>query len=295
MEPVTLTHSAMALFRQCPRRYEHRYVNKIVPAFWQDSAPLRFGTAFHKWLEAWYYGEPAPLTPNLGPADAACLAGAAKAYSERYPTESWHSVAVEHQFEQAVINPDTGAKSPLFRLKGKVDLVVQIDGELWIVEHKTSTATTVGDLERVGIDAQVLTYADCIGREVGTPVAGVIYNVVKRCQLRLKQSETPAEYTNRVAEWYKGDESMLRERARIDPRHIEQNRKNIWMTVQMMHQCRRAGYYPQNAGVTTGACAKWGRECEYAPLCRQLNAPHAMANYKHQEPHSELEDESDGA
>jgi len=289
MDKVTLTHSAIAMFRQCPRRYQSRYVNKIVPMDWADSAPLRFGTAFHEWLEAWYRGTP-PTAVELTDGDSARMAGACAGYAAQYPSEVWRTVYVEQQFEQDVINPGTGAKSPLFSLKGKVDLVVELEGEPWIVEHKTSTATTGGDLERVAIDAQVLTYADCIGRELDTPVAGVIYNVVKRCQLRLKQNETPQQFRDRVIEWYKGDGVFIRERARIDPRMIEQNRRNIWMTVQQMHLCRRADYYPQNAGVTTGACAKWGRECEYAGLCRSLNAPHALANYKHQEPHGELDD-----
>ena len=329
---TTLTHSAISMFRQCPRRYEHRHVDKLVPSHWQDSPALRFGTAFHNWLEAWYKKEPAPPTPHLSEADAACLQGAALAYVERYPEEYFKVVAVEYQFEQDVLNPDTGAKSPLFRLKGKVDMVIELEGELWIMEHKTSTATGVNDLDRVGIDAQVLTYADCIGRETGATVAGVIYNVVKRCQLsqkggeteaeyqareaersprqrkdgesdekyakrmakleplKRKLAETPAEFTARVAEWYKGEDAMLRERARINPAMIEQNRKNIWMTVQSMHACRRAKHYTQNAGVTTGACAKWGRECEYAPLCKSLKSAHALADYKFQEPHSELED-----
>lgn len=153
----------------------------------------------------------------------------------------------------------------------------------------------MNDLDRVGIDAQVLTYADNAGREAGTTVAGVIYNVVKRCQLRLKQKETPAEFTARVAEWYKQPDALLRERARIDPAMIEENRKNIWMSVQMMHECRRVKHYPQNAGVTTGACAKWGGECEYAPLCKRLGSDHARAGYKFQEPHSELNDDTDAA
>lgn len=289
MTPITLTHSAIAMFRQCPRRYQQRYINQLVPAFWADSAPLRFGTAFHEWLEAWYKGL-APSIGELADGDSARMAGAVEGYKLRYPEEVWRTVYVEQQFEQDVINPATGAKSPLFTLKGKVDLVVEFEGEPWIVEHKTSTATTGGDLERVAIDAQVLTYADCIGRELDTPVAGVIYNVIKRCQLRLKGKETPAEFRDRVIEWYKGEDVFIRERARINPAMIEQNRRNIWMTVQQMHLCRREGFYPQNAGVTTGACAKWGRECEYADLCRSLDSPHSLANYKNQEPHGELED-----
>lgn len=293
---TTLTHSAIAMFRQCPRRYLHRYVEQIVPSHWQDSPALRFGTAFHNWLEAWYKGEVDKwIAPNLEPDDMARLNGACAAYAERYPVETWRVMAVEHQFETVVLNPATGAKSPLFALKGKVDLVVELDGEPWLVEHKTSTTTGVSDLDRVGIDAQVLTYADCVGRELGFPIAGVVYNVVKRCQLRLKQSETPADFAKRVAEWYKGPDAMLRERARIDPAMIQVNRRNIWATVQQMHVCRRDGYYPQNAGVTSGACAKWGRECEYAGLCKSLGRPDIRAGYKNQQPHSELEEESDGA
>lgn len=333
MEPLTLTHSALSMFRQCPRRYQHRYVDKIVPEHWADSAPLRFGTAFHNWLEAWYKGEPAP-PHELDGDETLILQAACLAYAERYPTETWKVVAVEYQFEQDVLNPSTGSKSTIFKQMGKTDLVVEDDGELWTVEHKTSTATGIGDLERVGIDAQALTYADCIGREVGHSVAGVIYNVIKRCQLkrhigeteeeyqareaarrerkpdeeeakyqaRLKrikeplkrdETETPEQFVARCIGWYRQPGNMLRERARIDPRMIEQNRRNIWASVQSIHLSRRSGFYPQNAGVTTGACAKWGRECEYAALCKTLERPDVRATYKHQEPHSELESENE--
>lgn len=293
---ITLTHSAISMFRQCPRRYQHRYVDQIVPSFWQDSPALRFGTAFHEWLEAWYKGQQVSTGLfNLEPDDAARLNGAATAYAKRYSEEAWRTVYVEQGFETVVINPDTGAHSPLYWLKGKVDLVVEYEGEPWIVEHKTSTTTGVNDLDRVGIDAQVLTYADCIGRAIDTPIAGVIYNVVKRCQLRLKQKETPEEFVKRVAEWYDQPDSMLRERQRISPDMIAENRRNIWSTVQQMNMMRRDKFYAQNAGVTTGACAKWGRECEYAPLCKTMGMPSVRANYKHQEPHGELNEENDAA
>lgn len=293
-ERITLTHSAISMFRQCPRRYQHRYMDKVVPMHWQDSPALRFGTAFHEWLEAWYKGTVADYKkPLLDADDEARLLGACAAYATRYPQEAWRTVYVEQGFETVVINPETGAHSPLYWLKGKVDLVVEYEGEPWIVEHKTSTTTGVNDLDRVGIDAQVLTYADCIGRAIDTPIAGVIYNVVKRCQLRLKQKETPAEFVKRVAEWYQQPDAMLRERQRIDPAMITENRRNIWSTVQQMNMMRRDRFYAQNAGVTTGACAKWGRECEYAPLCKTMGRPDIKATYKFQEPHGELNEEQE--
>lgn len=285
-----LTHSAISMFRQCPRRYQHRYIDQIVPEHWRESPALTFGSAVHNALEAWYKGEPLADDKRAVDPDVALLVDAAMgAYQERYPFETWKPVAVEHQFDVPILDPDTGKASATHRLSGKVDLIVEIDGELWVVEHKTSTATESADLERVGIDAQVLSYADGIGIETGHDVTGVIYNVIKRCMLRLKKSETPDEYATRVAEWYRAEGAMLRERCRIDRAMIIQNRRNIWHNIHAMNHAEHTSFYPQNAGVTSGACAKWGRECEYAPLCRTLSRPDIRANYKHQAPHSELE------
>ena len=47
-----LTYSALNCFRNCPRKYKHRYVDSLRPVERPDT--LSFGSVIHEALELWY-------------------------------------------------------------------------------------------------------------------------------------------------------------------------------------------------------------------------------------------------
>lgn len=174
----TLTHSMMQCFQDCRQKYQYRYVDEIVPVTSSDA--LYFGSAVHLGLESWF---------KYGIKDAALLAIEcqnmpepeiirAKAllgkYIERWTPEQFEAVEVEYEFNAPIRNPETNRSSHVWRLRGKVDGLVRYKGELFILEHKTTSKCDGAYIDRILIDSQIATYANAITSFYREPVAGAI-------------------------------------------------------------------------------------------------------------------------
>jgi hypothetical protein len=70
---------------------------------------------------------------GIDPKDAAMMIGALMEYFRLYATESWEIVAVEKGYSKILYEDDNN----LFIYEGRPDLVVKVDGELVVVDHKT--------------------------------------------------------------------------------------------------------------------------------------------------------------
>lgn len=147
--PMTSTYSMWSLFRNCRKACEYRYEIGLVPR--EKDSNLSFGSLIHECLQTWH--ETRDLTAVIDFIDRACasrrdddnvrrdwhLAHAIMTgYATRYPHEEFEIVALEKTFEGAIINPVTGASSRSFVLAGKVDGIVRIGGDHYILEHKTA-------------------------------------------------------------------------------------------------------------------------------------------------------------
>lgn len=203
MTAQLLTASRARCARACRRQHHLRYVLGYRAA--RDASTLRFGTLMHAALEAWW------LAKQAGHDEGTCLAlalaairnanpddafEAAKAsvmmvgYHLRWKDEPLTVLAVEQRFEGPLLNPATGRPSPLWRLAGKLDVVVRSpDGRVWLVEHKTSSEDVSAGSDywkRLKMDGQVSVYFEG-GRILGHDVAGCIYDVLLKPALKPSQ------------------------------------------------------------------------------------------------------------
>lgn len=104
-------------------------------------------------------------------------------YAWRWSSMPLEYVATEHAFQVPLVNPATGAETPIFDLAGKIDGIVRLeDGRLAVKETKT----TSDDLgieaplwRRLRIDHQISLYIHAARRE-GYDVATVLYDVVRK-------------------------------------------------------------------------------------------------------------------
>jgi len=150
-----LTYSALNAYRNCPRKYKYRFLDNLRPRDKADS--LGFGTVIHAALELWYrsVGDPNRLLKVLDLIDASfpnrtaderekaswLLARAMiQGYAIRYPSEDFEVVDIEREFEGEIRNPDTGGQSKTFTMRGKVDGIVKMNGDLYVLEHKTAAS-----------------------------------------------------------------------------------------------------------------------------------------------------------
>ena len=325
MERMLTTYSFWNSFRNCCKACQWRYLKGLVPLS-RESA-LSFGTLIHSCLEMWHGGSDLSIVldfidkslPNRyhdesQKFDWHLARAMMEGYAERYPVEDFEVVALEKTFEGRIVNPATGAYSRSLAIAGKVDGIVRIGREYYILEHKTA-AQVVGDyLERLWTDLQVTLYAHYIEQTLGIPIAGVIYNVLVKAKLQQGKGETQAEFEARRAELiaksksgkssatrkmpetdaafaerlaakYAEPNMFYREVLYISRDSFESMKSDLWELAQQFLDSRRRGVFCRN----TSYCFNYHRPCAYFPLCRSNGSENVIANfYEIKPPHEEL-------
>lgn len=323
--PIVSTYSMWSLFRNCRKAVEWRYLDQLVPL--QRDRNLHFGSLIHECLQIWH--ERRDLAEVLALIDRLCpnrlqddnqrrdwhLATAMmKAYAARYAIEEFDIIALEKNFEGPIINPATGAASRSFVLAGKVDGVVGIGGEYFILEHKTAAQVDGDYLEKLWTDFQITIYAHYIEQTLGIPITGILYNVLVKAKLQQGKGETEEEYQARRAELlaksktgkttakrklpesddeyqqrlagkYADPAMFHREMLYLSRDRFDVLRSELWELTQAFLDARRRGVFYQN----TAFCFNFQRPCAYFALCRSNGNPNVIENfYQRVVPNEEL-------
>lgn len=341
MAKRTLTYSSLRKFRNCRKQYFNRIVKELVPL--QTDANLWIGSVFHECLERWGRLDMEGLSRD---ADAAreilahidqCYPNRAGdpeqnrqwhlnramflGYIRRYRDEPFRVMAVEKTFDCPIVNPTTGYPSRSFRMAGKVDALVQMKetGEFFIVEHKSAAQISGDYIERLPLDFQVLLYAHHLSKDMDIPIAGVIYDVVGKAQLKQKQGETEEEfearkaellaksktgktsakrrvgetdeeYQERLAEKYRDPAMFHREILYVSQADIGEVVVEVWELTQQLLRAYNDDRWYRNDSM----CFHYGRPCPYFPLCRSGGNPNLRENlYERKPAHSELVTDGD--
>lgn len=295
-----LSNSELRTFRRCPR--EHHFSYRLKRRTKRKSEALRFGTLSHHGLEAWWRCDgdaSARLSAacaalevhgkDADPFDVAKAQALLVGYTARWADEPMEVLAVEAQFEAPLVNPASGHESKTFALGGKIDAIVRLpSGRVALIEHKT-TSEEIGlgaDYWRrvSALDSQASMYH--VGaRALGHDVEVCVFDVIRKPgQKPLKKTETikyrkdgqpnagqrlvdetPDEYRERILEAI--GENPSRYFARGEVVRLEHDEReaafDTWQTARLVREAELAERYPRNAD----ACIRFGRECEYFPVC----------------------------
>jgi hypothetical protein len=236
------------------------------------------------------------------------------AYATRYAADELEVVALEKNFEGPIVNPATGAASRSFVLAGKVDGIVRIGGEHFILEHKTAAQIDGDYLEKLWTDFQITIYAHYIEQTMGIPITGILYNVLVKAKLqqgkgeteeefqerraellaksrtgkttaKRKQPESDEDFQQRMAEKYADPSMFHREMLYLSRDRFDILRSELWELTQAFLDARRRGVFYQN----TAFCFNYQRPCAYFPLCRSNGNPNVIENfYQRVAPNEEL-------
>lgn len=302
-----ITASRAKCARLCARKHHLEYVQGYRPV--ETSEDLAFGTIVHEALAAWWCHavpgidveqrlvaaqaalEATDLDPYVKVRALTMITG----YHARWKDEPYTAVAVEQGFSGPLINPDTGAKSMVWQLAGKVDVIVaDAEGRKWLMEHKTSSEDlTPGGTywRRLRMDTQVSVYFDGAAL-LGHEVVGCIYDVLaKHKQRPLKATpedarkftkdgrlyanqrasdETPEEYCARLVEAVTAAPSDFYSRIEV-PRtdaELADARRDLWQQAQRLREDERLGRAPRNPD----ACMAYGRECAFLDVCAGMGS-----------------------
>ncbi|HNY39092.1 MAG TPA: PD-(D/E)XK nuclease family protein [Bryobacteraceae bacterium] len=319
------TYSMWSQFRNCRKAVDWRYLQHLVPL--ERDRNLHFGSLIHECLQVWHERGELPavlaLIDRLCPnrihdenqrRDAHLATAMMKAYASRYAAEEFEVLALEKTFEGPIVNPATGAASRSFVLAGKVDGIIRIGSENFVLEHKTASQLDSDYLERLWTDFQITIYAYYVEQTMGIPITGILYNVLvkgklqqskgeteeefetRRAELLAKSKtgkssakrrmpETDDEFQQRLAEKYTDQTMLHREMLYLARDRFEILRSELWELTQAFLDARRRGVFYQN----TGFCFNYQRPCPYFALCRSNGNPNVIENfYQRVEPHEEL-------
>lgn len=267
---ITVSNSRLACFRRCPRKYKYRYVDHLASE--SKSPALVLGSTVHKGLEVLYQMETIELSPQQRAENAMKaydeevarvateMAAAGGGDSERFekdsymgrqmlkyyleeifPTDDFTPVSSEMKLEVRVPNP--GGKFSWCTFIGFIDALVERDGKLYIMEHKTAKDLKVDHLIT---DTQVTQYIWAL-RQMGYPVEGVYYNILRKVDPFSTRSKGPYHYREAV---FRNDDE------------IAQQERELYNTYMAMKHVDRYGYYRN----PTRDCT-W--DCDYRAICIQ--------------------------
>jgi hypothetical protein len=323
-----LTFSALNTFRNCPRKYKHRYIDCLRPR--EKAESLSFGSVIHGAIELWYRSaadsnrlwtvldfidQQFPL--RAGDDGQKATWNLARAmftgYASRYASEEFAIVEVELPFTGEIRNPDTGRPSQTFVMAGKADAIVKRSDGMYLLEHKTASSIDANYLDKLWTDTQIALYSFYL-RQLGYPIVGVIYNILLKSRLKQKGGETEAEYEARRRELAAKNKSGRSTAKRQLPESDEEfqarlaewyarpdafHREHIYLSEDRLAMLQEEVWEitqqyldARRRGkwlLNTSNCYSFQRPCEYLPYCQSGFNPNVVDNlYDIALPHEEL-------
>ncbi len=327
-EKSVLTFSALNTFRNCPRKYKHRYVDFLRPR--EKAESLSFGSVIHGAIEVWYRSEadtnrlwtvldcidqqfPLRAGDEAQKASWHLARAMFTGYATRYASEDFEIVEVEKPFTGEIRNPDTGRASQTFQMAGKVDAIVRRSDGMYLLEHKTASSIDANYLDKLWTDTQIALYSFHL-RQLGYPIVGVIYNVLLKARLQQKAGETEAEYEARrmelAAKNKSGRSTAKRQLPETDEEfqarlaewyarpeafhreHIYLSEDRLAMLQEEVWEITQQYLDARRRGkwlLNTSNCFSYQRPCEYLPYCQSGFNPNVVDKlYEISPPHEEL-------
>jgi hypothetical protein len=165
--PRRYSHSALKTAQRCLKQWSYKYIERLEPA--QRPKYLERGSDLHELLAELYDDKKSYLEifDTAAPADLDLLARYVTKWDDE--DQDWEILHVEEEMEM-----DIGP----YRLVFICDLIVRINGEVWIVDHKT-VANIPDEADPYNMsDFQHLLYLAGV-RQKYPEVRGFIFNYVR--------------------------------------------------------------------------------------------------------------------
>jgi hypothetical protein len=283
-----LSHSAVSSALSCKQLYAYQYEHEIEPI--AKPAFLTMGGAFQKAIE---HSDPKLGIDQVVKAaqirsqedEDACrinstiVGAAAEAYLSRWGTPT--TSVREFEYRVRLRNPWTGHYSRTFDLLGFADEVEMGESGPIIVENKLVGQITKEDVRRLPLDRQVSLECYGLWRATGQIVRQVRYRWTRKPSIKQKQTETVADFCERVIQDYvdRRDDFYTREELLFrSDRDLIRLEAELWEWADEVRAMRRRKIWPRN----TSHCHAFGT-CVFLPLC--LGDHDAPSLYQPKEPH----------
>ena len=182
-------------------------------------------------------------------------------------TEGVQVVQLEKKYKGLPIyNPLSTKRSIKAKWSFIADMVVRLSDGLWLVEYKTASQLGNDYIAKLDIDNQVSSYITYLEKELNEPIRGIIYRVLKKPSIRLKKTETPTQFLERLESLFaeQSEDYLIEYRFRRSRDEINEFKSDLWNQTQYILAAHRKKTWPRN----TQSCVMYGR-CEYFPICKK--------------------------
>jgi len=325
-----VTASSLNTYSKCPRRYQYRYMEEFESTLPQEA--LLVGTAVHIGIERFWLGDtatdmflavdeyyresPTFWSSKRGEVEQAKVAAYLYGYiKERSPMVGDYEVlGVEEEWRETLHVQQMDLHS---QRAGKFDLVIRrkADGEVFVVDHKTSGSRDIEDpaslfWSKLVFDTQVVMYLDAAQRKYNlSRRPRFVYDVIRKTKSKPSMTkrvarrktetrfqfesrkasvtETFAQYRARILKEYTNDPSryMWRE-ILITHDEVERRQDELFLLEKQIQNAPLAYDLPRNPNACMSA---WGA-CPYFPVCAGQDDLSTSDAYRHKPAHSELEE-----
>lgn len=182
--------------------------------------------------------------------------------------------ALEPVFDISIPGYGTKAEDGSLRLRGRIDGIFKVKNKLWLLETKTKSQIQEASLmEQLNLDFQNLFYIHAAEKIFKKPISGVLYNVIRKPQLRQRAQEELWDFANRMKQDVESRPEFyfIRYEVSYPRRAIEEF--NDELTSMLLDFIEWINYWTVTRKRRVSCTGKWN--CEFLTACAQ----NSMAGY----------------
>lgn len=256
-------NSTISCFLECRKKYYWRLYCHLTP---KVIAPaLSFGLAVHEALDAYY-------TDGLAKAIEIFRATYADKEGEQIRTvengikllENYAKVYMNEPFK-VIGKPEAGFVFPIGDILwgGRIDAIVEWDGELFILEHKTTTVLRGKYFNQFDLSRQVTGYILAAEEYIGRKCMGCVINALEPWKEVIRKSAKTKKDSEHFARY-----PITRNQAQKDLFKLDVQR-----IIRDINWCEKEQEFYTN----TESCFSYNYDCPYKVLCKYGEDPRFIA------------------
>lgn len=248
--------SRVKTFKACRRSYFFKYMEDLTPV--NTSESLTTGKKYHELIELYHNGKGEEIVPEFT-MKYAMFCAYRKYIFPFMPSD----MVSEVDFDIHITDED--------ELVGRVDGYCQKSGI--VIEHKT-TSMEIDEAYEYDLlwDEQILAYM------LAMCTRTIIYTVCRKPNIRMKKNETDEEFFYRMVDWYEEDTASKIRVFMIE--RTEEEVSNFKTELVSIIGTMKEAEFMENMYRNTLHCFRWGRRCEYAPICLNYNKNEQYVEFK---------------
>ena len=254
-------YTSISTFQTCPKKFYYRMIKDLTPL---TTAPaLLFGKALHMALETYYNNTENRLEKAIeafkanyvdSESDAKRTTANAekllRGYAEVYANEPFKVLSTEVGFSV----PVEYGSGKSFLLCGRLDALVDWQGALYVLEHKSTTMLASNYFFQFEMNMQVDGYIYAATQITGRRCLGAIINAMEVW----KNVQKPTAKTKQLSDHYARDPQSRSEH------QLKEYCEDLGLVVEDIIKAEKLNRFPRNKQ----SCFNYNYKCPYWDICK---------------------------